>query len=180
MRDESIMWAAATETAERIGRVVSDALRTLSQAGVDAAIVEGSALSAELHSSDEMVRRFASRASLSVRHGDVTRAERALIDEGWQPTIPQGDVHLLRAAWRHGRHVVFALLDESSDGTSRQLHPAHPDAVRMRHERLSQWRLQVRSTFGMHQSHVDDVGRIVTETFELGLVGSESLRRQVP
>lgn len=173
MRDESIMWAAATETAERIGRVVSDALRTLSQAGVDAAIVEGSALSAELSDSDEFVRRFASRASLAMPRTRIDEAQRVFAESGWVPGPAQGDLHLLRAAVRHGRHLVFALLDERgrSDG-SRRLHPSHPEAVRERNERLSRWRTHIRLTLTRQRMYEDHLGCTVTETFELSIVES--------
>lgn len=174
MNDESVLWTAARDAAGRIERVIAGVLDELGRAGIRAALVEGSALSAELSSSDELVRRFASRATLAVAPEELDRAERALIGVGWQRTSAQGDLHLLRTAARHGRHLVFALLDQDSDGQdqSAALHPAHPEAARKRHERLSRWRSSVRMTLARQDSHQDDVGRAVTETFELGLVES--------
>lgn len=174
MSQESVIWTAATEAAGRVGRVVTEVLSVLAQAGVQATLVEGSALSAELSSSDDLVRRFASRASIAVPADRLDHAERALVQAGWQRSAPQGDLHLLRAAVRHGRHLVFALLDEDADGGTQvaALHPAHPEAARRRHERLSRWRTSVRMTLSRQHSQQDDAGRTDTETFELGLVES--------
>lgn len=182
---ESVLWRTAAETAARIERIVSGARRTLAEAGVQATLVEGSALSAELSSPDEMVLRYASRASLSVARDDVERARHALADAGWQPMSVQGDMHILLAAARHGRHLVFALIDESSGDDARGLHPAHPRAVRLREQRLSRWRVSVVATFGRHESRIDELGRAITESIEIGLVESqehqsEPRRTQVP
>lgn len=168
---ESVLWTAATEAAHRIERTLADVRGVLSRAGIDATLVEGSALSAELSSSDELMRRFASRASLAIPSSEVDRAERTLSEAGWRRASAQGDLHLLRTASRHGRHLVFALLDEESGGPAeRTLHPAHPDAARRRHERLSRWRTSVRLTLARERIHEDEVGRTVTETFELSIV----------
>ncbi|MBU3728667.1 MAG: hypothetical protein FGM37_05390 [Phycisphaerales bacterium] len=182
---ESVLWRTAAETAARIERIVSGARRTLAEAGVQATLVEGSALSAELSSPDELVLRYASRASLSVACDDLARARYALADAGWRPMSAQGDIHLLLAAARHGRHLVFALIDEGSGDEVRGLHPTHPRAVKLREERLSRWRASVVATFGRHESRTDDLGRSITESIELGLVESqdqpsESHRSQVP
>lgn len=177
MIHESVLWAAAADAASRIERTLSEVKLALAHAGIDAALVEGSALSAELSSSDELVRRFASRASLSLAAAQIDRAEQVLCSAGWRRDAAQGDLHLLRTAARHGRHLVFALLDDEEDGALRQsLHPAHPDAVRLRNERLSRWRTSVRLTLTRHRSHVDEIGRTVTETFELSIVESASAR----
>ena len=174
MSQDSVLWTAATEAAERVERAVADVVSALSREGIVASLVEGSALSAELSSSDELVRRFASRASLSVHPSDIDRTERALLGAGWQRAAAQGDLHLLRTAVRHGRHLVFALLDrESGDAAAAALHPAHPEAARRRHERLSRYRMTVRATLARQRSHQDDAGRTVTETFELFLVESD-------
>lgn len=171
MIHESMLWTAATEAASRIERTLAEVLAALARAGIDASLVEGSALSAELSSSDELVRRFASRACLAVTPSQVERAELALAEAGWRRSDPQGDLHLLRTAARHGRHLVFALLDEDSDAPDRTaLHFTHPEAVRRRHERLSRWRTSVVLTLAHHHTHEDDVGRTVTETFELSFV----------
>jgi hypothetical protein len=171
MSHESLVWTAATEAAERIERTLSDAVGALDRAGVAASLVEGSALSAELSASDELIRRFASRASLSVAPSLIDRAECALVDAGWQRAAAQGDLHLLRAAARHGRHLVFALLDDDADPPDRaRLHPSHPEAARQRNERLSRWRTSVRVTLARLRTYEDEFGRVVTETFELGLV----------
>lgn len=178
MSHESLLWAAAAEASERIGRTVLQVVRALSDAGVAAKLVEGSALSAELSSSDELVRRFASRASVSVGTHDLARAEGALVESGWQRASPQGDMPLLRTAVRHGRHLVFALLDHHPDPDSaRGLHPAHPEAIRLRNERLSQWRAAVRVTFARTSIHEDDAGRTAIESFELGLVEADTRAR---
>lgn len=174
MSQESLLWTAATEAAGRIGRVIAEVLGVLGQAGVEATLVEGSALSAELSASDDLVRRFASRASVAVAPDCLERAEQALVKAGWQRAAPQGDLHLLLAAARHGRHLVFALLDEDADGQAPRtaLHPAHPEAVRRRHERLSRWRMSVRMTLSRQHSQQDDADITIVETFELGLVES--------
>lgn len=178
MIHESVLWTAATEAASRIERTLDEVLTALARAGIDASLVEGSALSAELSSSEELVRRFASRASLSVPPAQVERAELALAETGWRRSDPQGDLHLLRTAARHGRHLVFALLDDDADAPDRtSLHFTHPEAVRRRHERLSRWRTSVVLTLARHHMHEDDVGRTVTETFELGLVNAASPAR---
>lgn len=177
---QSLLWSAAREASGRIERTLADVLGILARAGVRATLVEGSALSAELSSSDELVRRFASRASLSVASDDLARAGRTLVDAGWQATTAQGDMHLLRTAARHGRRLVFALIDQSSGDAAHGLHPAHPLAARLRNERLSRWRLRVAATFGRHESRVDELGRTVTETFELWLIEPERARLQVP
>lgn len=177
MSQESLLWTAASEAATRIERAIADVTAELAHAGIDACLVEGSALSAELSSSDELVRRYASRASLAVPAAQLEHAERTLIDAGWQRSTAQGDLHLLRTAARHGRHLVFALLDQDSDGAAgAAMHPAHPEAVRRRHERLSRWRTHVRVTLSRQRTHEDDVGRTVTETFELSVVESETAR----
>jgi len=166
-----VLWTAATEAAARIESVISEAVAVLARSGITATLVEGSALSAELSSPDELIRRFASRASISVRAQDLMQAEHALIDAGWHRAAAQGDMHLLRTATRHGRYLVFALLDRDDDTTpSPPVHPTHPEAVRRRNARLSRWRMEVRMTLARQQTHEDDVGRIVTETFELGIV----------
>lgn len=171
MSEESVLWSAATEAAARIDRVICETAGALAQSGIAATLVEGSALSAELSSSDELMRRFASRASLSVHPHDIEQAERVLTAAGWRRTETQGDMHLLRTASRHGRHLVFALLDQDEEGDrSAPVHPAHPDAVRRRNARLSRWRMAVRLTLARHQSHEDEAGRTVTETFELSIV----------
>jgi DNA-binding transcriptional ArsR family regulator len=171
MSRESLLWTAATDTAARIERVLAETVGTLARSGIEATLVEGSALSAELSSSHELMRRFASRASLSIRVQDIEHAERTLTDAGWHRSEPQGDMHLLRTASRHGRHLVFALLDrdEDADGPP-PLHPTHPDAVRRRNARLSRWRTAVRLTLARQHTHEDEVGRTVTETFELSIV----------
>lgn len=174
MSQESVLWTAATEAAERVERTVADVVDALAREGIRASLVEGSALSAELSSSDELVRRFASRASLSVHPSELDRAERALLGAGWQRAAAQGDLHLLRTAVRHGRHLVFALLDHDARAPdAAALHPAHPEAARRRNERLSRYRLNVRVTLAANRSHQDDAGRTVTETFELALVESD-------
>lgn len=178
MIHESMLWTAATEAASRIERTLAEVLAALARAGIDASLVEGSALSAELSSSDELFRRFASRASLAVPPVQVDRAERALVEAGWRRADPQGDLHLLRTAARHGRHLVFAMLDEDSgapEGAS--LHFTHPEAVRQRHERLSRWRTSVVLTLARHHTHEDEVGLTVTETFELSIVDAAAPSR---
>lgn len=171
MSHESLTWTAATEAAERIERILAEVNGSLLRAGIRVSLVEGSALSAELSDSDEFVRRFASRASLAMPHTDIDRAQCVLAESGWVPGPAQGDLHLLRAAVRHGRHLVFALLDERgrSDG-SRRLHPSHPEAVRERNERLSRWRTHIRLTLTRHRMYEDQLGCSVTETFELSIV----------
>lgn len=174
MSQESVLWTAASEAAQRVERAVADIVGILAREGIGASLVEGSALSAELSSSDELVRRFASRASVAVHPADIDAAERALAGAGWRRAAAQGDLHLLRTAVRHGRHLVFALLDQdAAHADSASLHPAHPESARRRHERLSRYRMNVRVTLAAHRSHQDDVGRTVTETFELGLVESD-------
>ena len=171
MSDESVLWSAATEAAARIDRVVRETVAALAGSGIEATLVEGSALSAELSASDELIRRFASRASLSVRAQDLAQAERTLAEAGWERTAAQGDMHLLRTASRHGRYLVFALLDQDDDGDRLPpLHPSHPEAARRRNARLSRWRTEVRLTLARQQIHEDELGRTVTETFELGIV----------
>jgi hypothetical protein len=175
MSDESVLWTAANEAAARIDRVIRETVAALARSGIEATLVEGSALSAELSASDELIRRFASRASLSVRAQDLAPAERALTDAGWERAAAQGDMHLLRTASRHGRYLVFALLDQDDGGEqSPPLHPAHPEAVRRRNARLSRWRTAVRLTLARQQTHEDELGRTVTETFELGIVEAAS------
>ena len=178
--EQSVLWRAAAEASERIDRVVRGARDTLARAGVESRLVEGSALSAELSSCDELVRRFASRASLSVAREDLARAGRALADAGWHAADPQGDIHILRTAARRGRHLVFALIDEASGGEAQGLHPAHPRAASLRDERLSRWRVRPAMTLGRQESKADELGRTVTETFELGLVESQGSGVQVP
>lgn len=171
MSEDSVIWRAATEAASRIERTLSDVIGALSSAGIDAALVEGSALSAELSASDELIRRFASRASVSIPAPQIERAEQALAVAGWRRDAAQGDLHLLRTAVKHGRHLAFALLDDDADApASRMLHPAHPEAVRKRNERLSRWRMSVRVTLARRSTHEDDLGLTVTETFELSIV----------
>jgi hypothetical protein len=179
MSHESLLWTAATEAADRIGRVVSQVVRALADVGINATLVEGSALSAELSSADDLVRRFASRASLSVSPSDLARTERTLLDGGWERTSPQGDMPLLRTASQHGRHLVFALLDHEpeGEGSAQGLHPSHPESVRRRNERLSRWRVSVSVTLVQTRSHQDDAGRTVTESFELGLVEAGTAER---
>lgn len=172
---ESVLWAAATEASERVRRAVVMATDALAEHGIKASLVEGSAISAELSASDELVRRFATRASLAIAPGSVTAAERALVSAGWERALPQGDMPMLRTAVRHGRHLVFAMIDPSVP--DERLHPAHPEAVRMRHERLSRWRMAVRSTLARHSSREDGIGRLVTESVEIGLVEQEGIDR---
>lgn len=175
MIEQSVRWAAAKDTAARIDRVIREAVGALAEAGVAARLVEGSALSAELSSSDELIRRFASRASLAIQPRDQERAERTLMQEGWQRAEPQGDMHLLRTASRHGRHLVFALLDEDEDGDrTKHVHPSHPEAARLRDARLSRWRTPVRLTLARQQTRQDELGCTITETFELSMVDSAS------
>lgn len=175
MIERSVRWAAAMETAARIDRVISEAVGTLAQSGIGATLVEGSALSSELSSSDELIRRFASRASLSIHSHDLEQAERTLQDAGWQRAEAQGDMHLLQAASRHGRYLVFAMLDRDEEADrGPALHPSHPDAVRRRNARLSRWRTPVRVTLARQQTHRDELGCTVTETFELSLVEAAS------
>lgn len=175
MIQQSVLWTAAAEAATRIERTLADVLGALSSAGISASLVEGSVLSAELSSSDELIRRFASRASLSIPRAQLDRAERALAAHGWRRAEPQGDLHLMRTAARYGRHLVFALLDADTDDAGRAaLHPSHPEAVRRRNARLSRWRTSVSLTLARHHSYEDDVGRTVTDTFELSIVEAET------
>lgn len=173
---ESVMWAAAAEASERVRRAVSMATGALAQHGIACTLVEGSAISAELSASDELVRRFATRASLAIAPNDIAAAERALVSCGWEKADPQGDMPMLRTALRHGRHLVFAMIDAPAPDD--RLHPAHPEAVRLRNQRLSRWRVAVRSTLARSSSCEDSVGRLVTESIEVGLVEHDYALRE--
>jgi hypothetical protein len=154
----------------RVRRRVAVLRGRLEAAGIPAALVEGSAIAAELRPPGESRRRRAIRAAIEIARADLRAAERCLRDQGFEAARAAPTIELMRLAHRSGRGAVHVVFDDAADeADDRRPHPGSEEAAMQRAARLNRHRLEAACTMLRRWRRETWLGWL-EESLEIGLV----------